>query len=159
MTRQEKVNYLKAQIHKDRCVIRFWKHHTHIKGITWKQVHWSLVSLRIATKNLHKLESAGYNGGSWVRSWLLAHNHRCLVEIIDLEDRTYDPTLNFGGGHGDTTVAYGLPQADPGTKMASAGSDWRTNPMTQIRWMIGYVNSKFGSECNAAHSRIVYGTY
>ena len=36
--------------------------------------------------------------------------------------------------------AYGIPQALPGNKMASAGADWETNPVTQIRWMSGYVN-------------------
>lgn len=36
--------------------------------------------------------------------------------------------------------AYGIPQALPGSKMASAGADWETNPVTQIRWMAGYVN-------------------
>ncbi len=35
--------------------------------------------------------------------------------------------------------AYGIPQALPGNKMASAGADWETNPITQIRWMSGYV--------------------
>lgn len=35
--------------------------------------------------------------------------------------------------------AYGIPQALPGNKMASAGADWETNPVTQIRWMSGYV--------------------
>ncbi|MBR2997237.1 G5 domain-containing protein [Candidatus Saccharibacteria bacterium] len=39
--------------------------------------------------------------------------------------------------------AYGIPQALPGSKMASAGADWRTNPVTQIRWMAGYV-SRYG---------------
>ena len=40
--------------------------------------------------------------------------------------------------------AYGIPQALPGSKMASAGADWKTNPVTQIRWMIGYVNGRYG---------------
>lgn len=40
--------------------------------------------------------------------------------------------------------AYGIPQAKPGSKMGSAGSDWETNPVTQIRWMIGYVNGRYG---------------
>ena len=40
--------------------------------------------------------------------------------------------------------AYGLPQSLPGSKMASAGSDWRTNPVTQLRWMRKYVNSRYG---------------
>ncbi len=40
--------------------------------------------------------------------------------------------------------AYGIPQALPGNKMISAGNDWETNPVTQIRWMIGYVNERYG---------------
>jgi len=40
--------------------------------------------------------------------------------------------------------AYGIPQALPGRKMASAGSDWETNPITQIKWMISYVNGRYG---------------
>ena len=45
--------------------------------------------------------------------------------------------------------AYGLPQALPGSKMASAGSDWRTNPVTQLKWMKGYVN-RYGGGPGAA---------
>lgn len=40
--------------------------------------------------------------------------------------------------------AYGLPQALPGRKMASAGADWETNPITQLRWMQGYVKARYG---------------
>jgi hypothetical protein len=50
--------------------------------------------------------------------------------------------------------AYGIPQALPGGKMASAGSDWRTNPATQISWGLGYIASVYGSPCSAwAHSQ------
>ncbi|WP_324606669.1 LysM peptidoglycan-binding domain-containing protein [Kitasatospora azatica] len=45
--------------------------------------------------------------------------------------------------------AYGLPQALPGNKMASAGADWQTNPATQLRWALQYMNSTYGSP-NAA---------
>lgn len=45
--------------------------------------------------------------------------------------------------------AYGLPQSLPGTKMASAGADWQTNPVTQLRWMTGYVNARYGGFCQA----------
>ncbi len=45
--------------------------------------------------------------------------------------------------------AYGIPQALPGSKMASAGADWRTNPATQIRWGLGYIDSRYGGPCNA----------
>jgi hypothetical protein len=45
--------------------------------------------------------------------------------------------------------AYGIPQALPGSKMASAGSDWQTNPATQIKWGLGYIKSIYGTPCNA----------
>ena len=49
--------------------------------------------------------------------------------------------------------AYGIPQALPGSKMASAGADWATNPVTQIRWGLGYIQDRYGSPCGAwAHS-------
>ena len=41
--------------------------------------------------------------------------------------------------------AYGIPQSLPAGKMASAGSDWETNPVTQIRWMQSYVMARYGS--------------
>ncbi|MDX2678482.1 transglycosylase SLT domain-containing protein [Streptomyces sp. NY05-11A] len=41
--------------------------------------------------------------------------------------------------------AYGLVQALPGNKMASAGSDWKTNAKTQIKWGLDYMNSRYGS--------------
>jgi hypothetical protein len=52
--------------------------------------------------------------------------------------------------------AYGIPQALPGSKMASAGSDWQTNPYTQVRWGVSYIKSRYGTPCNAwAHSQQV----
>lgn len=41
--------------------------------------------------------------------------------------------------------AFGLCQALPGSKMASAGSDWASNPVTQLRWCSGYAHSRYGS--------------
>lgn len=50
--------------------------------------------------------------------------------------------------------AYGIPQALPGSKMASAGADWRTNPVTQIKWGLGYIEGRYGTPCGAwAHSQ------
>ena len=40
---------------------------------------------------------------------------------------------------------YGLCQSTPGSKMASAGSDWATNPVTQLRWCSGYAKGRYGS--------------
>ncbi|WP_329133809.1 transglycosylase SLT domain-containing protein [Streptomyces sp. NBC_00670] len=45
--------------------------------------------------------------------------------------------------------AYGLVQALPGSKMASAGPDWKTNPATQIKWGLDYMNSRYGSPVGA----------
>ncbi|MFF4755630.1 aggregation-promoting factor C-terminal-like domain-containing protein [Streptomyces sp. NPDC002514] len=45
--------------------------------------------------------------------------------------------------------AYGLVQALPGSKMSSAGSDWKTNPATQIKWGLNYMNSRYGSPVGA----------
>lgn len=45
--------------------------------------------------------------------------------------------------------AYGIPQARPGSKMASAGADWRTNPITQLKWGMNYVKSRYGNPCKA----------
>lgn len=45
--------------------------------------------------------------------------------------------------------ADGIPQANPASKMASAGPDWQTNPYTQTRWMYGYVDERYGGACNA----------
>ena len=45
--------------------------------------------------------------------------------------------------------AYGIPQALPGHKMASAGADWRTNPITQVRWAILYIQERYDTPCKA----------
>lgn len=48
-----------------------------------------------------------------------------------------------------TSDAYGIPQALPGSKMASAGSDWATNPKTQVNWGLDYIQKRYGSPSNA----------
>ena len=45
--------------------------------------------------------------------------------------------------------AYGIPQALPASKMATAGSDYLTNPATQIKWGLGYIKSTYGTPCAA----------
>jgi TP901 family phage tail tape measure protein len=54
-----------------------------------------------------------------------------------------------------TSSAYGIPQALPGSKMASAGSDWLTNPATQIKWGLQYIAERYGNPSAAwAHSQL-----
>lgn len=55
--------------------------------------------------------------------------------------------------------AYGIPQSLPGSKMASAGSDWRTNPITQLKWMYSYIKGRYGSLQNALSFRAANGWY
>ena len=70
-----------------------------------------------------------------------------LVKLWERESNWRWSATNKSSG------AYGIPQSLPATKMASAGSDWRTNPETQIRWGVGYIDSRYGSPCAAlAHS-------
>ncbi len=45
--------------------------------------------------------------------------------------------------------AYGIPQSLPATKMATAGDDWQTNPITQIRWGLQYIKDAYGTPCEA----------
>ncbi len=50
--------------------------------------------------------------------------------------------------------AYGIPQALPGSKMASVGPDWQSNAATQILWGLGYIDGRYGSPCAAwSHSQ------
>jgi hypothetical protein len=52
--------------------------------------------------------------------------------------------------------AYGIPQALPGSKMATIGDDWRTNASTQIAWGLSYIDRAYGTPCSAwSHSQAV----
>lgn len=58
-----------------------------------------------------------------------------------------------GNSGPDSGSAYGIPQSLPGSKMASMGADWATNPVTQIKWGLQYISDTYGSPCGAwAHS-------
>jgi len=71
----------------------------------------------------------------------------CLVSLWNRESGWRVNAANPSG-------AYGIPQALPGSKMASAGSDWRTNAKTQITWGLNYIAGRYGTPCGAwAHSQ------
>lgn len=74
----------------------------------------------------------------------------CLAQLWQKESGWNYRAYNASSG------ATGIPQALPGSKMASAGSDWATNASTQIAWGLGYINDRYGSPCAAwEHSRAV----
>ncbi|BDR53444.1 G5 domain-containing protein [Bombiscardovia nodaiensis] len=66
----------------------------------------------------------------------------CLVQLWNKESGWRTNAANPSG-------AYGIPQALPGSKMASAGPDWQNNPTTQITWGLGYIAGRYGSPCGA----------
>ncbi len=51
--------------------------------------------------------------------------------------------------HNSRSGAHGIPQALPGSKMASAGADWETSAATQITWGLGYISGRYGDPCGA----------
>lgn len=65
------------------------------------------------------------------------------VDYIVSKESNWNPTARNPSG------AYGLCQALPGSKMASAGSDWSSNPVTQLRWCDGYAKGRYGSWASA----------
>jgi hypothetical protein len=69
--------------------------------------------------------------------------YQCFSEIVERESGWNYRASNASSG------AYGLMQALPGSKMASAGADWKTNPATQIKWGLNYMDSRYGSPCGA----------
>ncbi|WP_213815838.1 lytic transglycosylase domain-containing protein [Glaciihabitans sp. dw_435] len=78
--------------------------------------------------------------------------YNCLVSLWNRESGWNVYAANPNG-------AYGIPQAYPGSKMASAGSNWQTSAVTQITWGIGYIQGRYGTPCGAwAHSQAV-GSY
>lgn len=73
--------------------------------------------------------------------------YSCLVSLWTRESHWSVTAANPNG-------AYGIPQAKPGNKMASAGPDWQTNATTQINWGLGYIKGRYGTPCGAwAHSQ------
>lgn len=81
-----------------------------------------------------KLAAArGWDGEQW----------NCLRSLWTKESGWSTSSSNSSGS------AWGIPQALPGSKMAKFGSDWRTNPATQIKWGLHYIDNRYGNPCSA----------
>ncbi|MDV9190813.1 transglycosylase SLT domain-containing protein [Streptomyces sp. SR27] len=77
------------------------------------------------------------------RQMVPASQFQCFSNIVNHESTWNYLAVNRSSG------AYGLVQALPGSKMSTAGADWQTNPATQIKWGLNYMDSKYGSPCGA----------
>jgi hypothetical protein len=108
---------------------------------TWKCVRNSERRLiaREGNRGIGRIYSRrrGWTGTQW----------RCLDALWSHESGWQHRRFNMGG-----SGAYGIPQALPGAKMASHGSDWETNPVTQIRWGLDYIAGRYGAPCAALGS-------
>jgi len=72
-----------------------------------------------------------------------AGEYDCLVSLWNKESGW---NVN---AHNKSSGAHGIPQALPGSKMASAGADWESNPATQITWGLGYITGRYSTPCGA----------
>jgi flagellar biosynthesis GTPase FlhF len=77
------------------------------------------------------------------RQMIPGDQYQCFSNIVNHESSWNYRATNASSG------AYGLVQALPGSKMVSAGADWQTNPATQIKWGLNYMNGRYGSPCGA----------
>lgn len=71
------------------------------------------------------------------------YHWKCLDKLWQLESGWNELAKNRRTG------AYGIPQALPGNKMASVGSNWKNNPEVQIKWGASYIKSRYKSPCKA----------
>ena len=78
---------------------------------------------------------------------------QCLAKLWNRESHWNYKAHNYRSG------AHGIAQAFPAVKMESVGLDWRTNPVTQIRWGLGYIKSRYGSPCKALAAHNYRGAY
>ncbi len=77
----------------------------------------------------------------------------CLLQLWNKESGWRVDAENRSSG------AYGIPQSLPGSKMASVGADWRTNPATQITWGLNYIGGRYGDPCGAWSASQAKGWY
>jgi hypothetical protein len=79
--------------------------------------------------------------------WTPSSQFGCLVNLWNRES-------HWNTHAGNASGAYGIPQALPGSKMASAGPNWQNDARTQIKWGLGYIKGRYSNPCGAwAHSQ------
>ena len=82
------------------------------------------------------------NAKAYAKARLGTTQYNC-IDAVFIKESKWNPYLGRSSG------PYGIPQANPGSRMATFGSNWRTSPLTQVKWGIWYANSRYGSACGA----------
>lgn len=98
----------------------------------------------VANGKYGKNDAAREAARAYARSRISATQYRCLYHLWN-----HESGWRWWAGNRQGSGAYGIPQALPGSKMKSAGADWRTNPITQVKWGLGYISRRYGSSCAA----------
>lgn len=99
-----------------------------------KQHTWKVVDVHNATVGQGLANEKGWAGGEWT----------ALLELWACESSWGHLKANYEG-----SGAYGIAQSLPASKMASHGEDYLTNPVTQVKWGIDYIVSRYGSPSKA----------
>lgn len=113
-----------------------------VKGGSWTPTRSSSTRTNPPSPSRPESSAPSSGGASSIAAAVFGSQFQCAANIISRESGWSVTAENPDG-------AYGLPQAYPGWKMASAGADWRTNPLTQLRWMRAYVDERYGGACAA----------
>jgi len=93
---------------------------------------------------------------NWAKAYIKAaygwgdNEFAALVRLWNNESGWNQNAINPVGGD-PATSAYGIPQSLPGNKMADFGADWRTNPITQMKWGLNYIKSRYGDPIGAVN--------
>jgi hypothetical protein len=94
-----------------------------------------------------------WNARTYVLNRVGSKGYDCINAIWTAESKWNPQAGNPISG------AYGIPQAFPGSKMAAFGSNWQYSPLTQVKWGLWYVNSRYGSACGAYDFWQAHGWY
>jgi hypothetical protein len=89
----------------------------------------------------------------WAEQKLGSEQFSCINVLWNHESEWDFKATNPSSG------AYGIPQSLPDNKMSSAGKDWKTNPYTQMKWGINYIEDRYETPCNALNHWNNHGWY
>ena len=107
-----------------------------------------------AAKYAEKVEKLGYDPKTTeprdIAKQMMLKDYKWGEDEFSCLDKIFTQESNWQwNADNPTSSAYGIPQALPGNKMASAGADWKTNPATQIKWGLKYIKDRYGTPCAA----------
>jgi hypothetical protein len=81
------------------------------------------------------------------------------IEQFPCLDKLWTKESGWNAHAENPSGAYGIPQAYPGDKMSSVGSDWKDSAATQIKWGLGYIDGRYSNPCGAWSQSVNTGSY